>query len=140
VVAGNAQVVAGSQNWATRVLAVMPAYQQIDDWQVARGAFFSSSDNLASRNVAVIGQTVATNLFPDGASPIGQMVRVRNVPFTVVGVLASRGGGFGGDQDDVVLVPLQTGQVRLFGGTSINQIVLQMADDAHLNAATQQIQ
>jgi putative ABC transport system permease protein len=139
VVAGNAQVVAGSQNWATRVLAIAPSYQQIEDWQIARGAFYTASDDLASRNVAVIGQIVANNLFAKGASPVGQVVRVRNVPFTVVGVLAARGGSFGGDQDDVILIPLQTGQVRLFGASSINQIVLQLSDGQHMTATTSQI-
>ncbi len=139
VVAGGAQVIVGNQNWSTRVEAVLPAYQQIEDWQVAQGAFFLNQDNADSRNVAVIGQTVANNLFPKNTSPLGQVIRVRNVPFTVIGILASKGGGFGYDQDDVVFIPLQTGQVRLFGGTSINQIVIQVAYDAHMSAATQQL-
>ena len=140
VLAGNAQVIVGSQNWPTRVQAVMPAYQQIQDWPVAQGAFFTANDNTDSRNVAVIGQTVAANLFPKGSSPLGQLIRVRNVPFTVVGVLASKGGGFGGDQDDMIFIPLQTGQVRLFGATSINQIVVQAADEAQMNAVTAQLE
>jgi len=139
VVAGGAQVIVGNQNWSTRVEAVMPAYQQIEDWHVAQGAFFTRQDNADSRNVAVIGQTVAKNLFSNGLSPLGQVIRVRNVPFTVIGVLASKGGGFGYDQDDVIFIPLQTGQVRLFGGTSINQIVIEVADDAHMGAATQKL-
>src|SRR5215471_11755207 len=138
VVAGGAQVIVGNQNWSTRVEAVMPAYQQIEDWHV-QGAFFTRQDNADSRNVAVIGQTVAKNLFSNGLSPLRQVIRVRNVPFTVIGVLASKGGGFGYDQDDVLFIPLQTGQVRLFGGTSINQIVIEVADDAHMGAATQQL-
>src|SRR5215471_14345721 len=139
VVAGGAQVIVGNQNWSTRVEAVMPAYQQIEDWHVAQGAFFTSKDNADSRNVAVIGQTVAKSLFSNGSSSLGQVIRVRNVPFTVIGVLASKGGGFGYDQDDVLFIPLQTGQVRLFGGTSINQIVIEVTDDAHMSAATQQL-
>ena len=139
VVAGGAQVIVSNQNWSTRVEAVMPAYQQIEDWHVAQGTFFTRQDNADSRNVAVIGQTVAKNLFSNGLSPLGQVIRVRNVPFTVIGVLASKGGGFGYDQDDVIFIPLQTGQVRLFGGTSINQIVIEVVDDAHMSAATQQL-
>ena len=139
VVAGNAQVVFGNQNWPTRVMGVMPAYQQIEDWEVQSGAFFTSQDNTDSRNVAVVGHTVATNLFANGASPIGQVIRVRNVPFTVVGVLASKGSGYGADQDDVIFIPLQTGEVRLFGSSSINQIVLQVADGTQMNVAMQQL-
>ncbi|MBV9133422.1 MAG: ABC transporter permease, partial [Chloroflexi bacterium] len=115
------------------------AYQQIEDWEVQSGAFFTSQDNTDSRNVAVVGHTVATNLFPNGASPIGQVIRVRNVPFTVVGVLASKGSGYGADQDDVIFIPLQTGEVRLFGSSSINQIVLQVADGTQMNVAMQQL-
>ena len=140
VVAGNAQVISESQNWPTRVMAVMPAYQQIEDWHIQQGIFFTSQDNLDSRNVVVLGHTVATHLFSSGTSPVGQVIRIRNVPFTVVGVLASRGGSFGGDQDDVTFVPLQTGQVRLFGSTSANQIVLEVADGSQMNAAVPRIQ
>jgi len=118
VVGGNAQIIAGSQNWSTRVSAVSPTYQQLEDWQIASGRFFTDQDDTNSSNVAVLGQTVASNLFPNGETPIGQLVRVRNVPFTVIGVLASKGSGLGGDQDDTVLIPFRTGQVRLFGATS----------------------
>jgi putative ABC transport system permease protein len=128
VVSGTAQIVAGSQNWSTRVQAVAPSYQPIEDWTVADGSFFTDQDNTASDNVAVLGKTVADNLFPGGQSAVGQTIRVRNVPFKVIGVLASKGSGFGGDQDDTVMIPFQTGQVRLFGAGSINQIVLQVAD------------
>jgi putative ABC transport system permease protein len=95
-VSGNAQIIAGNQNWQTRVQAVEPAYQQVQNWQVAQGAFFTEADDAAAKNVAVIGQTVATNLFPSGTSALGQQIRVRNVPFTVVGVLAPKGSGLGG--------------------------------------------
>src|SRR5215217_88748 len=124
-VSGSAQIIAGSQNWSTRVQAVEPAYQQVQNWQLSSGGFFSEADNVAARNVAVIGQTVATNLFPGGASPVGQQIRIRNVPFTVVGVLAPKGAGMGGDQDDTVLIPFRAGQIRLFGATSVNSILVQ---------------
>jgi putative ABC transport system permease protein len=110
---------------------VRPEYQQIQNWSVASGGFFTDQDEAASRNVAVIGQTIVTNLFSDGTAPVGESIRVRNVPFTVIGVLASKGSGFGGDQDDTVLVPFQTAQIRLFGATNLNSIVIQAgrADD-----------
>src|SRR5579859_975885 len=140
VVGGNAQIIAGSQNWSTRVSAVSPSYQQLEDWQIASGAFFTDQDNTNSSNVAVLGQTVVTNLFPDGASPVGQLIRVRNVPFTVIGTLVSKGSGIGGDQDDTVLIPFQTGQVRLFGATSINQIIVQVNDPTQMSAVQQAIE
>jgi putative ABC transport system permease protein len=138
VVAGNAQIIAGSQNWSTRVQAVTPAYLTIESWTMAQGAAFTAEDNTNSNNVAVLGDTVATNLFPSGQSPIGQIIRIRNVPFTVVGVLAAKGttAGPGGDQDDTVLIPFQTGQVRLFGAQNINQIIVQVTDGSQMDAVT----
>jgi putative ABC transport system permease protein len=129
---GPAQVIAGAQNWQTQVQGVRASYQQLQDWQIDRGTFFSAEDDASSRSVAVLGQTVAKNLFPNGQSPIGQLIRVRNAPFTVVGVLANKGASFGRDQDDVVLVPLRAGQVRLFGSTSVNSISVEAADTSQM--------
>jgi putative ABC transport system permease protein len=142
VVSGSAQVIAANQNWSTRVQAVLPAYAQIEDWTIASGTFFTDQDNTSSNNVAVIGQTVATNLFPGGASPVGQSIRIRNVPFTVIGVLNSKGStaGPGGDQDDTILIPFQTGEVRLFGATSINQIMVQVSDANQMSSVQSSIE
>ncbi len=139
VASGSAQVIYGSQNWSTRIQAVTPDYLTINDWKIASGASFSLSDNAESKNVAVIGQTVATALFPNGQSPVGQLIRIRNVPFTVVGVLASKGSSGFGDQDDTIMIPFQTGQVRLFGATSINQIVVQVADASQISTVSEEI-
>jgi putative ABC transport system permease protein len=136
---GNAQVVYGSWNWQTRIVGVRPAYQQIQNWTVATGGFFSAQDEAGARNVAVIGQTVAANLFMDGTQPVGQSIRIRNVPFTIVGVLASKGSGFGGDQDDTVLIPFQTAQVRLFGATNLSSIVIQAASADEMTRITQDV-
>ncbi|MFN8637551.1 MAG: ABC transporter permease [Chloroflexota bacterium] len=138
-VSGSAQIVAGSANWQTRVTAVEPAYQQINNWQVAQGAFFTEADNTAARNVAVIGNTVATELFPNGETAVGQQIRVRNVPFTVVGVLASKGSGMGGDQDDTVLIPFKAGQIRLFGSTSIGSILIQSESESQMTTMSDEI-
>jgi len=135
VVSGSKQIIAGSQNWSTRVLGVTPSYQQIQDWSVASGTFFSDDNNTNADSLAVLGQTVATNLFPNGESPIGQTIRIGSVPFKVIGALASKGSGAGGDQDDTLLIPFQTAQVRLFGSTSINQIVVKVADSARITTA-----
>ncbi len=140
VVSGNAQIIAGANNWATRVQSVDQAYQTIADCQIASGSFFTTLDDTSANSVAVLGQTVASNLFPNGQSPLGQLVRIRNMPFTVIGVLASKGTGPGGDQDDTVLIPFQTGQVRLFGSTTINQIVVQVADASQINTVNQDIE
>jgi putative ABC transport system permease protein len=140
VVSGNAQIIAGAQNWSTRIQSVAPAYLTINDWTIAEGSGFTDTDNTNAANVAVLGQTVATNLFPSGASPIGQLVRIRNVPFTVIGVLASKGASGFGDQDDTVMIPFRTGQVRLFGPFSINQIVVQVADGSQLTTASNQLE
>jgi putative ABC transport system permease protein len=139
VVSGNVQIIAGSQNWSTRVQAVAPEYLTINDWKIAQGTAFTAQDNTSANNVAVLGQTVASNLFPNGQSPIGQLIRVRNVPFTVIGVLASKGSSGFGDQDDTLMIPFQTGQVRLFGATSINQIVVQVADANQITSVTAQL-
>ncbi|HEX3244017.1 MAG TPA: ABC transporter permease [Chloroflexota bacterium] len=128
IVQGQAQLVVGSQNWSTRIQGVWPEYQDIQTWKVARGAFFSKQDNDEARSVAVIGQTVADNLYPGGQDPIGTQLRIRNVPFVVVGVLAPKGSSGFQDQDDVVMIPFETGQVRLFGPEKINQISVQATD------------
>jgi putative ABC transport system permease protein len=142
VVAGSAQVIAGNQNWSTRIQAVTPPYLSIEDWQIAQGSAFTTQDNTNSNNVAILGQTVVSSLFPNGQSPIGQTIRIRNVPFTVIGTLASKGtsAGPGGDQDDTVLIPFQTGQVRLFGATNINQIIVQVSDASRMDTVSSNIQ
>ena len=124
VINANGQVVFRDQNWATSVQGVYPAYQQIGSWQMQEGSFFTSSDEQSAAAVAVIGQTVVDNLFtPLGMDPIGQQIRIGNIPFTVVGVLASKGaaGGFG-NADDVAYVPLSTAQQRLTGIQYVNSI------------------
>jgi putative ABC transport system permease protein len=140
VVSGNAQIIAGSQNWSTRIQAVAPDYLPINDWKIAAGSAFTDQDNANANSVAILGQTVASNLFPNGQSPIGQLVRIRNVPFTVIGVLPSKGSSGFGDQDDTVMIPFRTGQVRLFGASSINQIVVQVADASQISSVSSELE
>ena len=132
VVSGNSQLIVGNQNWSTRIQAVTPPYLSIENWTIAQGAAFTAQDNANSANVVILGDVVVQNLFPSGQSPIGQSIRIRNVPFTVIGVLAAKGG----DLDDTALIPFQTGQVRLFGSNNINQIVVQVADATQMTTAT----
>jgi putative ABC transport system permease protein len=124
VVMVRAQIVGSRGNWRSMVNGVDADYQQIRDWPVAAGTFFEDADVRALRKVAVVGATVAKNLFSDG-DPVGQEIRLRNVPFTIVGVLASKGQTAGGmDQDDIVLIPYTTAQTRLSGSTFIGQILV----------------
>jgi putative ABC transport system permease protein len=137
VVNGNAQAIAGSQNWQTRVQGIRPDYLTIQNYSLARGALFTSQDDEAARNVALLGQTVVSNLFPGRQDPIGQVIRIRNVPFTVVGLLAPKGSTGFQDQDDLIFVPFKAAQLRLFGSNAINSISVQadQADDMDAVAA-----
>src|SRR5579884_1971787 len=140
----NGQVVFRDQNWATAVQGVYPDYQQIGSWQVQEGNFFTSADEQNAAAVAVIGQTAVTNLFtPLGVDPLGQQIRIGNVPFTVVGVLASKGaaGGFG-NADDVAYVPLSTAQQRLSHIQYVDSIDVTATGTAQVNnvqAAVEQL-
>jgi putative ABC transport system permease protein len=138
VVFTRGQIVGGEGNWRAPIQGVAPAYQTIRDWSVETGTFFDDEDVRAMRKVALLGHTVADNLFP-GVDPVGQQVRLRNVPFTIVGVLASKGQTAGGsDQDDVVLVPYTTAQTRLAGFSFIGQILVSTAAPADIPAAQEE--
>jgi putative ABC transport system permease protein len=123
----NAQVVAGGTNWATAVGGTTPAWLTVGNWTMAEGSFISADDVTRVAKVAVLGSTVAANLFPAGGA-VGGIVIVKNVPFRVAGVLTAKGQtGFGRDQDDIVIVPITTHQQRLTGQAWVNQILLSAA-------------
>jgi len=112
---GVAQVVFGNQNWSTIINGTFPEVLEIRNWSLASGRPFTQQDIDGATKVCLLGKTVAENLF-GGIDPIGQIVRIKKVPFTVVGVLASKGQStYGTDQDDTIFVPLTTAQKRLFG-------------------------
>ena len=114
-VAERAQVVHGNLNWSTIVMGVTPAFLVAREWEVALGRPITHEDVGVAGKVALIGETVAERLF-GGAYPVGQPVRVANTPFTVVGVLAHKGPNTrGNDQDDVLMIPLSTAKIRVFG-------------------------
>jgi len=116
------QIVWENNNWFTQVIGTEPSYFQVRSWTFAAGGPFDSSDLEKEANVAVIGETVRRKLF-GVVSPIGQVIRIKNLPFRVIGVLAPKGSsGFGQDQDDVVLVPLTTEQRKIVGITWLNWI------------------
>ena len=113
IVRRSAEVVGGTGSWSTTVLGVEPDYPAIKQWQVKTGDFFTEKDSSVRAKVAVIGSTVAKKLFGE-EDPIGQRVRAGMTPFTVVGVLATKGASaMGDDQDDVVMVPLETAVTRM---------------------------
>jgi len=139
VIFARAQAIGGQGNWRTEVNGVSTDYQTIRDWPLAAGAFFAESDVRAMRKVAVLGSTAARNLFPD-ADPVGQQVQLRNVPFTIVGVLAAKGQTASGtDQDDVVVVPYTTAQSRLSGRSFIGQILVSTSSPADVPAAQSEV-
>jgi putative ABC transport system permease protein len=118
----NAQVVAGEQNWGTQVWGVDVDWPFIRAWNVAEGDFFTDVDVRSSSKVAVLGSTVAENLFPNGDA-VGSTVRIKHVPFKVVGVLERKGGNMmGQDQDDQIIAPYTTVMKQLMGTPRINLI------------------
>jgi putative ABC transport system permease protein len=124
MVRGRAQVVAGNQNWNTSVEGGNEDYIVIRNWALASGADFTARDVLVAEKVALLGPTVAKTLFPD-SDPVGQIIRVKNLPFRVVGVLTAKGQNqWGQDQDDIIIAPYTTVQKKLLGITFIQQIVL----------------
>ena len=126
---------AGNVDYQTTVQGSDTSLPQVRDWPVARGAYFGERDLRGFAPVAVLGQTVARTLFGDSADPVGRYILVRNVPFEVIGVMGEKGASnWGGDQDDVVLVPITTGFVRLFGRPYLNALTVKVADLADMNA------
>ena len=118
------QVIAGDQNWSTPVQGVAPEFQQIREWQVQEGRFISQADVESTAKVALIGQTVAYNLFGD-SDPIGAIIRIKKIPFHVIGILGAKGQtGNGTDQDDVIMVPYTTMMKLVIGVTYIQQIIV----------------
>ncbi|MGQ0793972.1 MAG: ABC transporter permease [Deltaproteobacteria bacterium] len=110
------QIVNGNQNWNTGVYGVTPEYVEVRDWGLESGAFFTKRDMDAASNVAVLGRTVADNLFYEGSQPIGQVVRIKNIPFRIIGVLSAKGQtSFGADQDDAALIPFTTAERKVLG-------------------------
>ncbi|MBV8246125.1 MAG: ABC transporter permease [Candidatus Eremiobacteraeota bacterium] len=135
-----AQVVAGNNNWQTSVVGVAPTYTFIRSWPLASGIFISENDVLSATKICVLGQTVVQNLFPDGSSPLGRVVIIKGVPFTVVGTLSPLGqSGLGQDQDDTVLVPYTSAMQRLSGQTTVNALTISASDATHVAAVQQEV-
>jgi putative ABC transport system permease protein len=140
VLRANAQVLSDDQNWTTSINGTTPEYLAIRNWPVAHGVGFSQSDVDSGTKVAVLGQTVVEKLFGAGANPVGQQVRIKNIPFQVVGVLAKKGQSpMGQDYDDAVLVPETTFQSKIQGGLKnfVSGVILVGASDSTQRAERQ---
>src|SRR5260221_5212874 len=136
VISQNAQIVAGGQNWNTRVQGVTPAMQSIGNWSMAEGAWYTDADEQSQNAVAVIGQTIVDNLFtPTGADPLGQNILIASQTFRVVGTLQQKGAVGAANQDDVVFVPFATARARLNNSQFVNQIQVQVDSADNVNDA-----
>jgi len=135
----SAQVIAGELNWGTSVYGVNPDWPFIRSWNCSDGTFFSDTDVKSATKVCVLGATVAENLFPQGGA-VGQTVRIKNVPFKVVGVLDRKGGNtMGQDQDDQVIAPYTTVMKRLAGQSKVSMIMASAASPDQVQEAQDQI-
>src|SRR5512143_766745 len=139
---GVAQVVYGHLNWSTGVVGTSPGIMTVRDWDLTSGRPFTTQDVKSATKVALLGQTVVDNLFGD-QHPVGQTIRIKNVPFTVIGVLARKGqSAQGQDQDDTIIIPVTTAQKKLFGAQfpgMVRVIMVKAKSAEDLSAAEKQI-
>jgi putative ABC transport system permease protein len=119
VIGGSGQVIHGNTNWFTILYGVTPELLIVRNWYIASGRGLSPTDVRSAAKVALVGNTIVTRLF-DGQDPVGQVIRIKRVPFKVVGVLREKGSNqWGKDQDDIIFIPLTTAKKRLFGGRRV---------------------
>jgi putative ABC transport system permease protein len=144
-VRGGVQVVYGSNNWATTAQGVTPDYMTIRDYTMLSGQFFTNQDVDAAAKVAVLGETVVQNLFGN-SDPTGQVAIIKNVPFTVVGVLTPKGQSPSGqDQDDIILLPISTAKQKVIGGNkanakSVSTLMVQASGPVAMDQAQQEME
>ena len=138
--ARSAQIVAGAQNDNVRVSGVTPSFPAVRNWSTTQGGFFLEDDMRSRARVAVIGSTVASTFYPE-MDPVGQTLRINRVPFTVIGVMQTKGSTPGpqGDQDNQVFVPLTTAQRRLFGVTTVGSLYVKVRQAEQMSAAMDQV-
>jgi putative ABC transport system permease protein len=138
MVRAGGQIIARGNNWSTFVEGVDPNYLKIKDWEIEEGTFFSEKDLRARKKVAVLGNTVVDELF-EGQSPIGAKIRIRNIPFTVIGVLEEKGQSMMGDQDDIILAPTTTVLYRMTEGKNIHMIYVSAVSTEVMDDASEKI-
>ncbi len=134
----SAQAIANGRNWSTTIIGESEDYLAIRDWELAAGSMFTERDVRTAAKVAVIGSKTAHELFGP-LNPIGQSVRVKNIPFIIAGVLTSKGSGLGQNQDDRILIPYTTAMKRITGDRYLRSVNVQIASAARMDAAQQQI-
>ncbi len=133
------QVAAGNQNWSTQVLGESAEYFDIRQWPLADGAPFTPQDVRSANKVCVVGRTTATQIYGN-ENPVGQILRIKNVPFVITGVLTPKGlSPQGVDQDDIVIMPYTSAMKRVVGGTTLRGMNVQIGDATEMTAAQQQI-
>jgi putative ABC transport system permease protein len=136
----NAQIVYGNQNWSTSIMGVDVDYLDIRRWGIARGTFFGESAVRGNAKVCLIGQTVADNLFA-GEDPLGKTIRIKKMPFTVVGILEKKGQNtWGRDQDDVIIAPYTTTMKKISGTTKLSMILVSATTMEEIPLASTEIQ
>jgi putative ABC transport system permease protein len=134
-----AQVIYGNQNWSTSIQGGEVDWPFIRSWNLAQGQFFTDQDNRSASKVCVLGQTVKANLFGD-EDPIGKTIRIKNIPFKVVGVLEPKGGStMGQDQDDIVIAPYETVRKKIMGTTAVGAILASAASNELVPRAQEEI-
>jgi putative ABC transport system permease protein len=144
MVRGSAQTVFGNLNWSTAIQGTTPDYIDAREWGVANGRMFGIQDVESAAKVAVLGETVSQSLF-GGTDPVGQTIRIKKVPFTVVGVLEPKGqSAWGQDQDDLILIPLSTAKKKVLGANrsnprSVGSISVRVRDASLMTEAQEQI-
>lgn len=140
MVNGSGQVINGANNWPSTVYGVTPDYAAIKILELKSGSMFTSVAVNAASKVVVLGQTVVDNVFPNNANPIGKMIRFKNIPFKVIGVLEEKGENtFGQDQDDVILAPYTTIQKRILAINHIQSIVASAISEEEASNAVNEI-
>jgi putative ABC transport system permease protein len=134
-----AQAIANGRNWSTTVVGESPQYLQIRDWKLTSGSMFTDREVRSAAKVAVIGSKTALELFGP-INPVGQSVRVKNIPFVIIGVLASKGAGMGGqNQDDRLIIPYTTAMKRITGDRYLRSVNLQIRTSERMEIAQTQI-
>jgi putative ABC transport system permease protein len=138
-VSTSAQAIANGRNWSTSIIGESPDYLLIRDWKLAAGTMFTDRDVRTAARVAIIGPKTAHELFGP-LNPLGQTVRVKNIPFVITGILTSKGAGLGGqNQDDRLMIPYTTAMKRITGDKFLRSVNVQIASAERMDAAQQQI-
>jgi putative ABC transport system permease protein len=138
-VSASAQAIANGRNWSTTIAGESPDYLKIRDWKLAAGSMFTDREVRSAAKVAVIGSKTAHELFGP-LNPVGQTVRVKNIPFVIIGLLESKGAGMGGqNQDDRIIIPYTTAMKRITGEKYLRSVNVQIVSAARMEVAQQQI-